>query len=125
MLMFFANDFIATTAQAIRRAVSACQYFGALLVGALNWEDKGMLLSPHYIHVLGQWDNISFVQQISEIANGSYKQRNPPGIYRGYVVKSLEVVLWNFYHSQDYQVRCLMAANLGDIADTTVDVYDS
>jgi hypothetical protein len=35
------------------------------------------------------------------------------------------LALWNFYNSQDYQVRCLMAANLGDIADTTVDVYDS
>jgi ADP-ribosyl-[dinitrogen reductase] hydrolase len=39
------------------------------------------------------------------------------------VVKSLEAALWAFYHSSDFREGCLLAANLGDDADTTAAVY--
>jgi ADP-ribosyl-[dinitrogen reductase] hydrolase len=35
------------------------------------------------------------------------------------VVKSLEAALWAFYNGDDYRSAVLMAANLGDDADTT------
>ena len=42
---------------------------------------------------------------------------------KGYVVKSLEAALWAFDRSDSYREGCLMAANLGDDADTTAAVY--
>jgi ADP-ribosylglycohydrolase len=64
------------------------------------------------------------VPEIAEIADGSFKERKPPDIVgSGYVVKSLEAALWAFYNSQDFREGCLMAANLGDDADTTAAVY--
>lgn len=131
--MFYANDFttaIAHTASssytthAASASVSACQYLGALIVGALNGEDKETLLSSYYTPIPGFWDNTFLVPEIAEIADGSFKKRNPPDIVGiGYVVKSLEAALWAFYNSQDYREGCLMAANLGNDADTTAAVY--
>ena len=37
----------------------------------------------------------------------------------GYVVQSLEAALWAFHNSQDFRGGALLAANLGDDADTT------
>jgi ADP-ribosylglycohydrolase len=133
ILMFYANDFIAAiahaassscTTHAASTAVNACQYFGALLIGALNGEDKETLLSPRYTPVPGYWDETFLVPPIAEIAEGSYKRRNPPEIQGGgYVVQSLEAALWAFYHSENYREGCLLAANLGDDADTTAAVF--
>jgi ADP-ribosyl-[dinitrogen reductase] hydrolase len=39
------------------------------------------------------------------------------------VVKSLEAALWAFCHSTSFKDGCLLAANLGDDADTTCAVY--
>lgn len=131
--MFYAGDFETAvahaasssyTTHAASASVSGCQYLGALIVGALRGEDKETLLSPHYTPVPGFWKKTFLVPEIAEIADGSYKERNPPDIVgSGYVVKSLEAALWAFYNSQDYRQGCLMAANLGDDADTTAAVY--
>ncbi len=131
--MFYANDFATAvthaasssyTTHAASASVSACQYLSGLIVGALNGEDKETLLSPHYTPIKGFWDHTFLVPEIAEIADGSFKERNPPDIVgSGYVVKSLEAALWAFYNSRDYREGCLMAANLGDDADTTAAVY--
>lgn len=56
--------------------------------------------------------------------NGSFKIRQPPDIAgSGYVVKSLEAALWAFYHANSFREGCLLAANLGDDADTTAAIY--
>lgn len=61
---------------------------------------------------------------IAEIAHGSFKRREPPQIVgSGYVVKSLEAVLWAFHKSHDFREGALLAANLGDDADTTAAIY--
>ncbi|MCA9935355.1 MAG: ADP-ribosylglycohydrolase family protein, partial [Anaerolineales bacterium] len=41
----------------------------------------------------------------------------------GYVVHSLEAALWAFHCSETFRDGCLLAANLGDDADTTAAVY--
>ncbi len=62
--------------------------------------------------------------EISEIAKGSFKDKNPPDIVgSGYVVQSLEAALWAFYHSESFEDGCLLAVNLGDDADTTAAIY--
>ncbi|MBN1221352.1 MAG: ADP-ribosylglycohydrolase family protein [Anaerolineae bacterium] len=105
-------------------AIDGCRYLGALLVGAVNGADKEELLSSRYSPLPGYWTKQPLVPEIDEIAAGSFKRRNPPEIKgTGYVVKSLEAALWAFHHSQSYRQGCLMAANLGDDADTTAAVY--
>ena len=58
------------------------------------------------------------------MAYGSFKVRQPPEIKgSGYVVESLEAALWAFHNSGDFREGALMAANLGDDADTTAAIY--
>ncbi len=105
-------------------AVDGCRYLGALLVGALCGETKTNLLESYYTPLPGYWQSHPLVSDIAEIAMGSFKERHPPDIIgSGYVVKSLEAALWAFYHSHSFHEGCLMAANLGDDADTTAAVY--
>jgi ADP-ribosylglycohydrolase len=64
------------------------------------------------------------VPEIAEIAAGSYREKNPPQIVgSGYVVKSLEAALWAFYSSSTFERGALLAANLGDDADTTAAIF--
>ena len=132
--MFYARD----PAQAVEKSalssrtthgaatcIDACRYFGGLIAGALNGADKAALLAPHYAPLPGYW-NAQPLQtaEINEIAGGSFKRRQPPQIQgSGYVVKSLEAALWAFYHSDNFRDGCLLAANLGDDADTTAAVF--
>ncbi|MBW6485462.1 MAG: ADP-ribosylglycohydrolase family protein [Syntrophobacterales bacterium] len=105
-------------------AVDACRYFGALIVGALNGEDKEAILADHYCPVAGYWQKTPLVPEIAEIAAGSFKYKHPPEIRgSGYVVQSMEAALWAFFHSDTFQEGCLMAVNLGDDADTTGAIY--
>ena len=105
-------------------AIDACRYFGGLLVGALNGEDKDTLLGDHYCPTSGYRGREPLADKIAEIAGGSFKRKSPPEIRgTGYVVESLEAVLWAFYNSQSFSEGVLMAANLGDDADTTAAIY--
>ena len=105
-------------------AVDACRYFAGLLVGALNGSGKEELLSPAYCPIKGYWDGNPLAPKIAAIANGSFKERDYPEIKgKGYVVDTLEAVLWAFYHSRNFRDGALMVVNLGDDADTTGAIY--
>ena len=132
--MFYAHD----AAEAIERsadssrtthgaaeAVDACRYFGGLLVGALHGVDKDRLLSPLYCPVEGLWEQSPLAPKIAEVAGGSFKRREPPEIRNGvgYVVHAMEAALWAFHKSVDYRHGALLAANLGEDADTTAAIY--
>jgi ADP-ribosyl-[dinitrogen reductase] hydrolase len=105
------------TTHAAPAAVDACRYYAALIVGALNGRSKEHLLSPDFYPG-------ALVPEIAEIAAGSFKEKNPPAIAgTGYVVRSLEAALWAFYRSDTFEKGALLAANLGDDADTTAAVY--
>ena len=42
------------------------------------------------------------------VVSGSFKQLEPPKIVAaGYVVRSLEAVLWAFYHTSNFKDGCL------------------
>lgn len=105
-------------------AVSACRYMGGLIVGALNGAPKAQLFTPTYAPVPNYWQTDPLHPAIAAIAAGSYKEKQPPAIQgSGYVVHSLEAALWAFYNSDTFREGCLLAANLGDDADTTAAVY--
>lgn len=105
-------------------AVDACRYLGALISGAANGASKEELLSERYAPSLGYWEENQLEPEIEEVANGSFKRKEPPEIKgSGYVVRSLEAALWAFHRSDSFKEGCLLAVNLGDDADTTAAVY--
>ena len=108
------------TTHGAREAIDACRYFAGLLVGALSGVDKETLLSASYCPVEGLWDRSPLSEKIAVIADGSFKRREPPKIRgTGYVVDTLEAVLWAFYHTDNFRDGVLKVANLGEDADTT------
>ena len=131
--MFFAQDpeeaiskaaGSSRTTHAAREAIDACRYFAGLLLGALSGIDKQTLLSPRYCPVPGYWQLNPLAKKIARIADGSFKHKNPPEIKgSGYVVQSLEAALWAFHHADNWKEGALLAANLGDDADTTAAIY--
>ena len=105
-------------------AVDACRYFAGLLVGALGGVDKEALLSAHYSPVEGLWDEAPLAPKIAAIAGGSFKRKQPPEIRgTGYVVDTLEAVLWAFFHTEDFREGALKVVNLGQDADTTGAIF--
>jgi ADP-ribosylglycohydrolase len=98
-------------------AVDACRYLGALLVGALSGTSKDELLGGDPTPELD-------THQLRAVADGSFARKEPPAIRgSGYVVESLEAALWAFHRTDSFREGCLLAANLGDDADTTAAVY--
>ena len=108
------------TTHGTEEAVDACRYFAGLLVGVLSGVDKETLLSAGYCPVEGLWDRSPLSEKIATISDGSFKHREPPAIRgSGYVVHTLEAVLWAFYHTDNFRDGVLKVANLGEDADTT------
>ena len=131
--MYFAGD----AAEAIGRsadssrtthgaeaAVDACRYFSGLLVGALKGVEKETLLAARYCPIEGLWARSPLAQKITEVADGSFKYREPPEVKgTGYVVDALQAALWAFHKSRDFREGALLAVNLGHDADTTAAIY--
>lgn len=105
-------------------AIDACRYFAALLLGALRGVSKEELLSPRYTPVPGHWDSRPLVPEIDQVAQGSFKWKEPPAIRAsGYVVATLEAALWAFARTDSFAEGALRAVNLGEDADTVGAVY--
>ena len=131
--MFFAGDAreaIDRSADSSRtthgavESVDACRYFAGLLVGVLRGVDKQTLLSERYSPVEGLWDEAPLAPRIAAIADGSFKHKQPPEIRgTGYVVDTLEAVLWAFFHTGDFREGALKVVNLGDDTDTTGAIF--
>ncbi|MBV9128302.1 MAG: ADP-ribosylglycohydrolase family protein [Verrucomicrobia bacterium] len=103
------------TTHAAAEAVDSCRYFCQLLIGALNGLPKHDLFAP---------TRLLLVPKVAAVAAGSFLQKEPPAIRgSGYVVESLEAALWAFARSENFRDGALLAANLGDDADTTAAVY--
>ena len=112
------------TTHALDICVDACRYMGALIVGAVQGYSKEQLLSPQFSPVEHYWNLHPLVRDISTIAQGSFREKEPPEIQgSGYVVDSLEAALWAFARTETFHEGCLAAVNLGDDADTTGTIY--
>ncbi|MEE4277330.1 MAG: ADP-ribosylglycohydrolase family protein, partial [Halieaceae bacterium] len=71
-----------------------------------------------------RWAESELAPAIATIANGSFKDRQPPEIRgTGYVVDSIEAALWAFWRTDSFRDGALAAANLGDDADTTAAIF--
>jgi ADP-ribosylglycohydrolase len=114
------------TTHAAPTAIDACRYFAGLLLGALEGRSKEELLSSFFSPASDReyWKRHPLSPEIAEIANGSFKQKQPPAIIgNGFVVRSLEAALWAFYRSDSFRDGALRAVNLGNDADTTGAIY--
>jgi len=94
--------------------LQACALLAGVLVKALNGMNKIDLL-----HALQQ-NQESFTGGLRDIANRQFMRKTMDQIRgTGYVVQSLEAALWCFWQTDSYEDCVLLAANLGDDADTT------
>lgn len=94
-------------------SIEACAWYGSLIRNALDGAPKAHLLLPSYPYLID-------TAAILDIHRGSYLGNNPPLIRgTGYVVKALEAAMWAFSRAKDFEEAVLLAANLGDDADTT------
>ncbi len=97
--------------------MDACRYFAGLLVGALQGVGKERLLSPLYCPIEGYWERNPLSPRVAAVAEGSFKHRDMPEIRgTGYVVDTLEAVLWAFHHTGDFREGALRVVNLGEDA---------
>ena len=112
------------TTHALHVCVDACRYMGSLIVGAVSGYSKAELLSFHFSLVETYWEKFPLTPEIQTIANGSFREKEPPEIQgSGYVVDSLEAALWAFSRTETFEEGCLLAVNLGNDADTTGAIY--
>jgi len=112
------------TTHANEMCVDACRYMAGIMLGLLSGESKETVLTHEYSPINNYFLNNPLCEAIREVANGSFKRKQPPQIKgSGYVVESLEAALWAFEHSDSFEQGTLMAVNLGDDADTTGAIY--
>lgn len=123
--MYFVNDRRAAldaavlssrTTHAADECLAACRYLVAILHAALHGAtDKAAVLSAA--------DDIELPTGMARIAHKAFLTAPMDQIHgRGYVVDCLEAAMWCFWHASDFEQAVLMAANLGDDADSTAAV---
>ncbi|MDB5098191.1 MAG: ADP-ribosylation/Crystallin [Cyanobacteria bacterium RYN_339] len=99
----------------------ACRYFAGLILGALQGVSREDLLAPNYCPVPEVLTLHPLHPKVAAVAAGSFKHAEVSA--GGYVVTSLEAALWAFHQAEDFRHGCLLAANLGDDADTVAAIY--
>lgn len=94
----------------------ACRLLGEVLIRALQGRSKDEVLAPSQ-------QVLRLSPGLNSVASGGYKTKTMDQIRgSGYVVQSLEAALWCFWNTDNFKDCVLMAANLGDDADTTAAV---
>jgi ADP-ribosyl-[dinitrogen reductase] hydrolase len=108
------------TTHASEQCRSACRYLATVLAALVRGEDRAAVLSPDW-RPLRLLNEIKLLHpMIQEVAQGSFRQKQPPAIEgSGWVVRSLEAALWAFHDAGSFEEAVLRAVNLGDDADTT------
>ena len=108
------------TTHASPECLDACRLLAAILLAALAGADKQtVLFGPHPPLAAGS----ALSPKVQAIADGSYRDKEIGEIRgSGYVVQSLEAALWCFRRTDSFRAAILLAANLGDDADTTAAV---
>ena len=122
--MFYALDFDRTvhfsgessrTTHAAYEAIECAKLFGAQIRTALLGGSKQEILTGS--------GYISSLPPVLELASGKYQDKDRSEVKgSGYVLHSLEAALWCFANTENYEAAVLLAANLGDDADTTAAV---
>lgn len=100
------------TTHAAPEAVESAMLFGSQLTAALKSHSKESILATN--------DFEPTCDKVIDLQQGKYINKKNDDIQgTGYVIDSLEAALWCFSQSNSFPEAVLMAANLGDDADTT------
>lgn len=95
-------------------ALEACTGFAELLADAIEGEPREQVMQPR---------SYNYASAISSIMEGAWRGKPRWRIgSSGYVVHSLEAALWCVGRTGTFRDAVLLAANLGDDADTTAAV---
>jgi hypothetical protein len=121
-------DRSASLTHANKKAIDACRYYAALIIGAINGFNKEQILDKNFYLTNKTWfGEQSLHEDIRIIAEGSFKRKGgyQDGIRgKGYVVNALEAALWAFWSDEgSFEKGALAAVNLGDDTDTTAAIY--
>jgi ADP-ribosyl-[dinitrogen reductase] hydrolase len=109
-----AGDSSRTTHGAVE-CIHACKIFAEILARALGGASRSDVLSPVSIGDVGE--------AMQAIADMAFFPKSRADIQSsGYVVHTLEAALWCFGRTESFRDAVLLAANLGDDADTTAAV---
>lgn len=93
-------------------SLEACAAFAELTRFAVTATDKGSVLEHSY--------SLKFHPEVDNIMAGSWRGKHRRDIRSsGYVLHSLEAAMWCFARTSNFRDAVLLAANLGDDADTT------
>jgi ADP-ribosyl-[dinitrogen reductase] hydrolase len=108
------------TTHAAEECLGACRLLGAMLHKAIKGYSKSEILFG--LHA-PDGSSLVLTERIQAIAKGGYKDKPVNEVFGGsYVVNCLEAALWCFHRTDSYSAAVLLAANLGDDADTTAAV---
>ena len=91
-------------------AVSSCLAFAHILADAIEGTTREELLAPR---------KLSVAPKVGQVIGGSWRGKPRRGIRSsGYVIDSLEAALWCVARTASFGDAVILAANLGDDADT-------
>ncbi|MDX5629087.1 MULTISPECIES: ADP-ribosylarginine hydrolase Tri1 [unclassified Brenneria] len=91
-------------------SINSCQFLGLILHFLLNGHSKEVTFSPHVF---------SSTLRVLLINAGEYKEKNRDQIRSsGYVIDTLEAAMWSVWNTDNFRDAILLAANLGDDADS-------
>lgn len=92
--------------------IDSCKLFASLLYHAYRSSDKSEILDKNKYE--------PYTENVLAISNGDFLQKEYSELTgSGYVIESLESALWCFMHSLSFEECVLLAANIGNDADTT------
>ncbi len=101
------------TTHGARECLDASRLLARILCKALSGSPKDEV-------ILGESQTFAGSEKIAAIARGAYLEAQEADIHgSGYVVDSLKAAMWCFAHTNSFREAVLLAANLGDDADTT------
>jgi ADP-ribosyl-[dinitrogen reductase] hydrolase len=104
------------TTHGAQECLDACRLLASITIRALQGKSKDEIL-------LGDRDSFTGSPKILAIAQGEYFDKPIEDIRgSGYVVDCLEAALWCYQRTSSFAEAILLAANLGDDADTTAAV---
>lgn len=108
------------TTHGAEEAVDSCRLFGLMIASALLGHDKETILINDYSNYLKDYKLSRLVQYLT---TAYYRKKEYERLHgTGYVILSLQAALWCFNKSSNFEEAILLAANLGDDADTTAAV---
>jgi ADP-ribosyl-[dinitrogen reductase] hydrolase len=100
------------TTHGAQECLDASRLFARIICRALLGRSKNEV-------ILGDKESFAGSEKITAIARAAYQSKRKEDIRgSGYVVESLEAAMWCFAQTERFEDAVLLAANLGDDADT-------